>query len=228
MTLTDASARKAAFARAARVARRGRARACPIAPSCSPTGATPRSAPATSRTATLAYRRALAIDGGNARARHNLAWLRSRQPDAFRPPAAARPTRCSSSTSWPRARRLLVGAARVRARGPARRAVGRAPPPRARRRSRVLPLAVWIAMLASLVARGSPRRRRRRDGRRRAPRRRQRGRAGRAGAAAAARRRGHARRAPRRVDARSGSPAAPRAGFRTAPSSASTRVSSRA
>ncbi|MGE5182559.1 MAG: BatD family protein [Acidobacteriota bacterium] len=36
-------------------------------------------------TATLAYRRALAIDGSNPRARKNLAWLRGRQPEALRP-----------------------------------------------------------------------------------------------------------------------------------------------
>ena len=102
-------------------------------------------------TATLAYRRALAIDGSNARARHNLAWLRSRQGDAFRP------TVTTSATDnllffhrWPRSTRLLVGA------GAFAIAILLLVPWRGRRRRPLvglaaIPLAVWIAMLASVL-----------------------------------------------------------------------------
>jgi len=103
-------------------------------------------------TATLAYRRALAIDGSNARARHNLAWLRSRQDNTFRP------TTTTSATDnllffhrWPRAQRLLVGAAAFAI------AILLFVPWGGRRRRTlaglsVLPLAIWIAMLASIFA----------------------------------------------------------------------------
>jgi hypothetical protein len=89
-------------------------------------------------TATLAYRRALAIDGGTARARHNLAWLRSRQTDAFRPPAGgAADELMVSAAAFAIAILLLVPWSGRRRRG----FTGLA----------LLPLAVWIAMLASLV-----------------------------------------------------------------------------
>src|SRR6185436_19035684 len=62
-------------------------------------------------TATLAYRRALVIDGGNRRARHNLAWLRSRQAEMFRPVAGGATDTLLFFHGWPRARKLLVGSA---------------------------------------------------------------------------------------------------------------------
>jgi hypothetical protein len=101
-------------------------------------------------TATLAYRRALAIDGGNLRARHNLAWLRGRQPDTFRPHAATATDTLLFFHTWPRARKLLVGSAAfaiamlllVPWSGRRRRGLGSLA---------LLPLAVWLAMLASVV-----------------------------------------------------------------------------
>jgi hypothetical protein len=101
-------------------------------------------------TATLAYRRALAIDGGTARARHNLAWLRGRQPDAFRPPASGAADTLLFFHAWPRARKLMVSA------GAFAIAILLLVPWSGRRRRgfaglALLPLAVWIAMLASLV-----------------------------------------------------------------------------
>jgi hypothetical protein len=102
-------------------------------------------------TATLAYRRALAIDGGNARARHNLAWLRAHRADAFRPAAAGGATDTLLFFHiWPRARKLIVGSAAFAI------AILLVVPWSGRRRRgltglALLPLAVWIAMLASVV-----------------------------------------------------------------------------
>ena len=133
-------------------------------------------------TATLAYRRALAIDGGNARARHNL-------DVAAQPPARAVPAATAAPTdtlfffhAWPRSHALLVGALAFAL------AILLLVPWGGRRRRALtglalLPAAMWIAMLVSLVLED------RRgddavvDGRRRAARRRQRRRAGRACAA---------------------------------------------
>jgi hypothetical protein len=101
-------------------------------------------------TATLAYRRALAIDGGTARARHNLAWLRGRQPDMFRPPAGGATDTLLFFHAWPRARKLIVGGAAFAI------AILLLVPWSGRRRRgfaglALLPLAVWLAMLASVV-----------------------------------------------------------------------------
>ena len=61
--------------------------------------------------AVLAYRRALALDGADGRARRNLAWVRSRLPAELRPPSSsATETLFFFHASWARARRLLVGA----------------------------------------------------------------------------------------------------------------------
>ena len=101
-------------------------------------------------TATLAYRRALAIDGGNLRARHNLAWLRGRQPDVFRPAAGGAADTLLFFQTWPRARKLMIGAVAF-----AIAMLLLVPWSGRRRRGFVglalLPLAMWIAMLASLV-----------------------------------------------------------------------------
>ena len=92
-------------------ARRGRARASRIGPSSSPTGATPRSAPATSRpppSPTAARSRSTAA---TPRARHNLAWLRSRQADAFRPASRRRDRHAAVLPRVAARAPLLVGAA---------------------------------------------------------------------------------------------------------------------
>jgi cytochrome c-type biogenesis protein CcmH/NrfG len=60
--------------------------------------------------ATLAYRRALAIDPSNARARRNLSWLRSRESDNLRPSAGTATETLFFFHDWPRGRRLLLGA----------------------------------------------------------------------------------------------------------------------
>jgi hypothetical protein len=101
-------------------------------------------------TATLAYRRALALDGGNARATRNLAWLRSREPDTLRPAGDSAANALFFFHHWPRARRLVVA-------GVAFALAVLLVVPWADRRRRVLvgltlvPLAIWLAMLASLV-----------------------------------------------------------------------------
>jgi hypothetical protein len=101
-------------------------------------------------TATLAYRRALAIDGGNPRARHNLAWLRGHKDNAFRPPAGGAADTLLFFHAWPRARKLLVGSAAF-----AIAILLLVPWPGRRRRGfaglALLPLAVWVAMIASVV-----------------------------------------------------------------------------
>jgi hypothetical protein len=146
---TNATARRAAFTRAA--AAFGEAvRATPDRPELLTDWGTAALGAGDVATATLAYRRALAIDGGNLRARHNLAWLRGRQPDLFRPLA----TGGAADTllffhAWPRARKLLVGSA-----GFAIAILLLVPWSGRRRRGlaglALLPLAVWIAMLASI------------------------------------------------------------------------------
>jgi tetratricopeptide (TPR) repeat protein len=61
-------------------------------------------------TATLAYRRALALDGAQPRATHNLALLRSKHAEAYRASADSATGTLFFFHTWPRARRLLVGA----------------------------------------------------------------------------------------------------------------------
>jgi hypothetical protein len=61
--------------------------------------------------AALAYRRALALDAGETRARRNLTWLRSRMPEGMRPTGgSATETLFFFHSSWSRDQRLLVGA----------------------------------------------------------------------------------------------------------------------
>jgi hypothetical protein len=149
MTLTDASARKAAFARAATSLGEA-ARGLPDRPELLTDWGNAALGAGDVATATLAYRRALAIDGGTARARHNLAWLRSRQSEAFRPAAGGATDTLLFFHAWPRARKLLVGAAAFAI------AILLLVPWSGRRRRgfvglALLPLAVWIAMLASVV-----------------------------------------------------------------------------
>ncbi|MBE7449645.1 MAG: hypothetical protein HS111_12330 [Kofleriaceae bacterium] len=62
--------------------------------------------------AALAYRRALVLDGGEARARKNLTWLRTRMPEGMRPRGGgATETLFFFHGTWSRDRRLVVGAA---------------------------------------------------------------------------------------------------------------------
>jgi len=150
MTLTDPTARKAAFARAA-VALGEAARASPDRPELLADWGNAALGAGDVATATLAYRRALATDGGNARARRNLAWLRGRQGDLFRPQTSTGATEALLFFhAWPRARRLLVGAAAFAA------AILLFVPWSGRRRrglaaAAVLPLAIWLAMIASVA-----------------------------------------------------------------------------
>lgn len=146
----DATARKNAFARAA-VALGEAARQHAGRPELLADWGNAALAAGDTATATLAYRRALAIDGGNARARHNLAWLRSRQTDAFRPVVTTSATdNLLFFHRWPRTNRWLVGA------GAFAIAVLVLVPWRGRRKRALLgvaalPLAVWLAMLVSLL-----------------------------------------------------------------------------
>lgn len=150
MSVSDPTARKAAFARAA-VALGEAARAHPDRPELLADWGNAALGAGDVATATLAYRRALAIDGGNERARRNLAFLRGRQGELFRPTTTEGATEALLFFhAWPRARRLLVGAAAFAA------AVLLIVPWAGRRRrgltaAAVLPLAVWIAMLASVL-----------------------------------------------------------------------------
>jgi hypothetical protein len=100
-------------------------------------------------TATLAYRRALSLDGDNTRARSNLAWIRGRQSDAVRPLAGGATDTLLFFHRWPRARRALVGAVAFAI------AVLLVVPWTGRRRGltalALVPLAVWLAMLGSLA-----------------------------------------------------------------------------
>jgi hypothetical protein len=62
--------------------------------------------------AALAYRRALALDADEARARRNLTWLRSRMPEGMRPTGGgATETLFFFHSAWSRDQRLVVGAA---------------------------------------------------------------------------------------------------------------------
>ncbi|MBV8760701.1 MAG: BatD family protein [Deltaproteobacteria bacterium] len=149
MTQTDASARKTAFARAAALLGEA-ARTRPDRPELLADWGNAALAAGDLAHATLAYRRALALDAENARAHHNLAWLRSRQPELFRPADEASGDALFFFHSWPRARRLLVGAFAFAA------AILLLVPWRGRRRRgltglALLPAAIWIAMTVSLL-----------------------------------------------------------------------------
>jgi hypothetical protein len=150
MQLTgNASGRKAAFARAA--AAFGEAvRAMPDRPELLTDWGNAALGAGDVATATLAYRRALAIDGGNVRARHNLAWLRGRQSDAFRPSSGGAADTLLFIRTWPRSHKLIVGSAAFAI------AILLVVPWSGRRRRglvglALVPLVIWIAMLASVV-----------------------------------------------------------------------------
>ncbi len=149
MTQTDASARKAAFSRAAALLGEA-ARTHTGRPELLADWGNAALAAGDVAHATLAYRRALALDAQNPRARHNLAWLRSRQPELFRPADESSGDSLFFFHSWPRATRLLVGAAAFAA------AILLLVPWSGRRRRALtglalLPAAIWIAMTISLL-----------------------------------------------------------------------------
>ncbi|HSN28888.1 MAG TPA: SH3 domain-containing protein, partial [Kofleriaceae bacterium] len=149
MTQIDASARKAAFARAAALLGEA-ARTHAGRPELLADWGNAALAAGDVAHATLAYRRALALDAQNPRARHNLAWLRSRQPELFRPADESSGDSLFFFHSWPRATRLLVGAVAFAA------AILLLVPWRGRRRRALtglalLPAAIWIAMTISLL-----------------------------------------------------------------------------
>jgi tetratricopeptide (TPR) repeat protein len=100
--------------------------------------------------ATLAFRRALAIDPSNPRAQRNLAWLRSRLPEGFALPVTSAADTLFFFHRWPRMQRIVVGAV-------AFALAMLLLAPWALRRARgyliaaLLPAAGWLAMTASLV-----------------------------------------------------------------------------
>ena len=146
---SNATARKAAFQRA-EVALGEAVRATPDRPELLTDWGNAALGAGDVATATLAYRRALLLDGGNPRARHNLSWLRSRQADAFRPSSGGATDTLLFFHTWPRARKLIVGAAAFAI------AILLLVPWSGRRRRgltglSVLPFAVWLAMVSSVV-----------------------------------------------------------------------------
>jgi hypothetical protein len=151
MALTNnATARRAAFARAA-ISLGEAARAQPHRPELLTDWGNAALGAGDLGTATLAYRRALALDATTARARHNLTWLRSRQPEAFRPSTKSGATETLLFFhAWPRAHKLLVGGGAfaiaillfVPWGGKRRRSLGGLA---------IIPLAIWVAMSASAL-----------------------------------------------------------------------------
>ncbi len=146
----DATARKAAFARAT-LALGEVARAHPDQPELLADWGNAALGAGDVATATLAYRRTLAVDAANPRALKNLDFLRSRQPESFRPVATATATdTLLFFHRWSRASRLLVGAAAFAI------AILILVPWSGRRRRgfvvlAMLPFAVWFAMVVSVV-----------------------------------------------------------------------------
>jgi hypothetical protein len=101
-------------------------------------------------TATLAFRRALAIDGSNERARRNLAWLRSKLPDSGSATTSSATDTLFFFHAWPRGLRILVGAG-----GFAIAVLLLVPWGAERRRSvtaaALVPGALWLAMTVSVL-----------------------------------------------------------------------------
>nr|HEX4318973.1 BatD family protein [Kofleriaceae bacterium] len=149
MQTTQATARRASFARA-EAAFGDAARATPDRPELLADWGTAALAAGDVATATLAFRRALAIDGSNARARHSLDWLRARAGDGFRPATGGATDTLLFFHQWARARRLVVGAVAF--------ALGvlLLVPWTGRRRgwqvgAAIVPMLVWFVMLVSVV-----------------------------------------------------------------------------
>jgi tetratricopeptide (TPR) repeat protein len=145
MTITDASARKVAFEQAETLL----AQPHSDRPELLADWGNAALGAGDMGTAVLAYRRALAIDPSNARAQHNLAWLRGRVPDALRPTTTAGAADALLFFhDWPQSRQLLVGGLAfaivvlllVPWRGSRRRGLAMLA---------ILPGIVWIAMTTS-------------------------------------------------------------------------------
>jgi tetratricopeptide (TPR) repeat protein len=147
--VSDASARKSAFTRAA--ASLGEAaQVSPDEPELLADWGNAALGAGDVATATLAYRRALAIDPSNPRARKNLGWLRSRQGDNLRPSAGSATDTLFFFHDWPRGRQLLVGALAFAI------AMLLVVPWAGRRRRglamlAIIPAAVWLAMTVSVL-----------------------------------------------------------------------------
>ncbi|MEO8841933.1 MAG: hypothetical protein ABI591_09770 [Kofleriaceae bacterium] len=147
--VTEASARKAAFARAA--ASLGEAaQVAPDEPELLADWGNAALGAGDVATATLAYRRSLAIDPSNPRARKNLGWLRSRQGDNLRPTTGGAADTLFFFHDWPRSRQLLVGALAFAI------AMLLVVPWAGRRRRglamlAIIPAAVWLAMTVSVM-----------------------------------------------------------------------------
>lgn len=146
----NATARKAAFARA-EVALGEAVRAAPDRPELLADWGNAALGAGDLATAVLAYRRALALDPGNTRARQNLAWVRAHEPDLLRPAASSGATdTLLFFHTWPRARKLIVGAVAFAV------AVLLVVPWVGRRKKAlemlaVIPFVIWVAMLGSVL-----------------------------------------------------------------------------
>jgi tetratricopeptide (TPR) repeat protein len=147
--VTDASARKAAFTRAA-IALGEAAQATPDRPELLADWGNAALGAGDVGAATLAYRRALALDPGNARAKQNLAWLRNRESPTLRPAGGGAADTLFFFRDWSRSRRLVVGACAfactvlllVSWSGRRRRGLGLLA---------ILPAIVWLAMVLSVL-----------------------------------------------------------------------------
>ena len=147
--VTDASARKAAFMRAATSLAEA-AQLSPGHPELLADWGNAALGAGDVGGATLAYRRALAIDPSNLRARRNLTWLRSRQSDNLRPSTGSATDTLFFFHDWPRGRRLLLGALAfaiavmlvVPWSGSRRRGLGLLA---------ILPATAWLALTISVV-----------------------------------------------------------------------------
>jgi len=147
--VTDASARKAAFTRAA-VALGEAAQLTPDRPELLADWGNAALGAGDVGSATLAYRRALVLDPGNARAKQNLGWLRNRESPTLRPTGGGAADTLFFFRDWSRGRRLLVGAFAfaiavllvVPWSGKRRRGLGLLA---------ILPAIVWLAMVLSVV-----------------------------------------------------------------------------
>jgi len=147
--VTDATARKASFTRAA-AALGEAAQVSPGQPELLADWGNAALGAGDIATATLAYRRALAIDPSNVRARKNLGWLRSRQSDNLRPVAGGAADTLLFFHDWPRGRQLVVGALAFAI------AVLLVVPWGGRRRRglamlAIIPAIVWLAMTLSVL-----------------------------------------------------------------------------
>jgi hypothetical protein len=145
----NASVRKAAFARA-ELSFGEAVRATPDRPELLADWGNAALGAGDVATATLAYRRTLVLDPDNARARKNLGWLHTRQVEMFRPAAAGATDTLLFFHSWPRPKKLVVGSAAFAL------AILLFVPWAGRRRRgltgvAILPLAIWVAMIASVV-----------------------------------------------------------------------------